>query len=81
MNQRRNFAAAVVASLIIALLLCVPYGGGYFALSVKHSGATSDDWCRIFKHQWLVEFYKPAAKVESVLTRDEVTTYWQPDPS
>ena len=79
MPERRVTAAAVALLLILMLPLTV-YVGGYFALSVKHSGATSEDWCRIFRSRWLTKIYEPAARVESALTGDEVCTYYQAPP-
>ncbi len=74
MSERRPAAAAAVSLLLISMLLVAAYFGGYFALSVKHSGATPDDWCRIFRSPWLTKLYQPAARVESVLTGDDVCT-------
>ena len=78
MPERRPAVAVAVALLLISMLLVAAYFGGYFALSVKHSGATSDDWCRIFRSAWLTKLYQPAARVESALTGDDVCTYYQP---
>jgi hypothetical protein len=75
MEARRSWPAPFVIGVLLLAALVGAYFGGYWALSVKHSGATPDDWCRIFRTPWLAEIYKPAAKVESLVTGDEVTTY------
>src|SRR4029453_9643458 len=75
MSERRYVNAAAVVCLLLAMLLVTVYLGGYFAFSTKHSGATADDFCRIFRSPWLTAIYKPAAKVESAVTGDEICTY------
>ena len=71
-------ALTCLAGFATLLLLLVVYIAGYFALSVTQWGATPDAWCRIYPLQWQAEIYKPAAKVESAVTGDDVSTYWQP---
>jgi hypothetical protein len=78
MNVRRSVNAPAVVCLVIAVLLPALYVAGYFALSKTSSGATPDHWCRIYQFQWQAEVFKPAAKVESAITGDTVSTYWQP---
>ncbi|MGI8979704.1 MAG: hypothetical protein ACR2FY_10790 [Pirellulaceae bacterium] len=79
MHERRFINTVTVSCLLIAVLLplvlCV---AGYFALSRTSTGATPDDWCRIYRLQWQAEIFKPAAKVESAVTGDKVSTYWMP---
>ena len=62
----------------VILLPAVLYVAGYLALSRTSSGAIPDHWCRIHRLKWQAEIFKPAAKVESVVTGDEVSTYWMP---
>jgi hypothetical protein len=62
----------------VILLPAVLYVAGYLALSRTSPGATPDHWCRIYRLKWQAEIFKPAAKVESVITGDEVSTYWMP---
>jgi hypothetical protein len=79
MQADRRVNLAVAVSLISLILLpSVLYVGGYFALSRTSGGATPDDWCRIYRMKWQAEIFKPAAKVESMITGDEVSTYWMP---
>lgn len=78
MPELRTVNAAAVAFLLMLVLFLTVYFGGYFALSVKHSGATANDWCLIFRSPWLTKLYQPAARIESALTGDEVCTYYQP---
>jgi hypothetical protein len=79
-ESRRKPDLSIIAGVLLAVLgvgLAI-YVGGYFALSVRHPGPVAESWCRIYQRKWQAEIYKPAAKVESVLTGDAVITYWQP---
>ena len=78
MSERKRVNPTAVACLVIALLLPGLYVAGYFGLSVKHPGPVADSFCRIYRSKWQAEIYKPAAKVESAITGDDVVTYWQP---
>jgi len=78
MEERRRINAPAIACVIIVIAVFVVYVGGYFALSDGSKGATSDDRRRIFSTQWLTQIYKPAARVESAITGDSVSTYWMP---
>ena len=79
MNKDRRINATVVVCLVSVILLpLVLYVGGYFALSRTSTGATPDDWCRIYRVEWQAEIFKPAARVESAITGDEVSTYFMP---
>jgi hypothetical protein len=61
----------------VILQPAVLYVAGYLALSRTSPGAP-DHWCRIYRLKWQAEIFKPAAKVESVITGDEVSTYRMP---
>jgi len=78
MNEPRRVSVVVVFCLVIMILLAVSYTAGYFALSRSSPGATPEHRCRIFRLKWLASIYKPAAKVESAVTGDKVSTYWMP---
>jgi hypothetical protein len=79
MNKRRSVSAITVSCLVIALVLpLVIYVTGYFALSRPMPGAFADAWCRCYRLKWQVEIFKPAAKVESAVTGNEISTYWMP---
>ena len=43
MPELRTVNAAAVAFLLMLVLFLTVYFGAYFALSVKHSGATADE--------------------------------------
>lgn len=79
MNQRRPVNAITVSCLLTALLLpLVIYITGYFVLSKPMPGPFADSWCRCYRLKWQTEIFKPAAKVESALTGNEISTYWMP---
>ena len=79
MRKGSRFNLAIVACLVSVILLpLVLYVAGYFALSRTSPGPTADSWCRIYRLEWQTEIFKPAAKVESAITGDEVSTYFMP---
>lgn len=79
MAESRPVNAVIVSCLIVVVVLpLVLYVAGYFALSKSMSGPVAESRCRCFRTQWQVEIYKPAARVETVLTGDDVTTFWLP---
>ena len=79
MAERRTANAIAVPCLFIAVVLPLVLDvAGYFALSRTSTGAAPDHWCRIYRLKWQAEIFKPAAKVESVITGDHVSTYWMP---
>lgn len=77
MSERRVSATAIVL-IVVAILLPAIYVAGYFALSKHSPGATAEDRCRMYRLNWQAQIYKPAAKVESAVTGDTVSTYWMP---
>jgi hypothetical protein len=78
MKERRLTDATAVICLAVAMLLPLAYVTGYFALSTNSTGATPEHRCRMYQSRWLTTIFKPAAKVESVVTGDKVSTYWMP---
>jgi hypothetical protein len=81
MSERRHVNVPAIICLVIAILMPALYAAGYFLLSIRHPGPDADSFCRIFEQQWQAEIYKPAASVESAVTGDEISTYWQPPPT
>lgn len=80
-ENRKTTDWPIVAGVAVMLLLVAALGlyvVGYFATSTSHSGPIPDSRCRIFRLKWQADIYKPAAKVESVVTGDHVSTHWQP---
>ena len=78
MDEPRHVNAIAVVCLPFVVLLPVSYLAGYFFLSKHSPGATPEHRCRMFRSRWLVSIYKPAAKVESTVTGDKVSTYFMP---
>lgn len=60
--------AVIAAAILISL-----YVAGYFALSESIpnllAGAGS---VRVFRHKWLATIYEPAARVEAVVTGEQI---------
>lgn len=74
MNQRCSTAGPIAAILLgIALLI---YGGSYFALAENTNIAGTT--IRLYERAWQASFYRPAAKVESLLTHHDVVSAHDP---
>lgn len=78
MDAPRRVSVVAVVAVVLAFLLPASYVTGYFALSKNTPGATPEHRCRVFRQKWLTTAYKPAAKIESAMTGDTVSTYWMP---
>lgn len=78
MDEPRRANAPMIAFLVILFGLLATYVTGYFVLSRKMPGPVSESACRVFRQKWQTEVYKPATKVEGVLTGETIEPYWQP---
>jgi hypothetical protein len=70
-------AALVLAVVVVSLSL---YVWGYIALGVLGTESTKYEtkMCRFYSTQWQAYMFRPAARVESVLARREITTGHMP---
>jgi hypothetical protein len=72
----------LIAALLLAVLLlpAAAYFGGYFALGGIGTLSTGSAtyMCRVYPAQWQADIFRPAAKVESFFTGQEVKTAYVP---
>jgi hypothetical protein len=70
MNSRPSTAAPILAVLAIVLLSLAGYVGGYFWFG--EYGASPGYVLRLYRYEWLIPFYKPAAFIEEKLRGGKV---------
>ena len=73
MQVRRPPNSVLIA--LLALLIVLPfviYVREYFARSYPVSDEVYGRWYRVFQSHWQAEFFRPAARVESLITGTEV---------
>jgi hypothetical protein len=63
---------AIVAAALGVLLMI--YLGSYFAVAKSGSvkGPSMNGEARFFAHSWQVEFFRPATKLESAVSKDKI---------
>jgi len=72
MERPRISGLAVIAIVAVALLISI-YVAGYFALSDSIPNLTAGaGTVRVFRHKWLATIYLPAARVEAVVSGEQV---------
>lgn len=81
-DERKKSNWPLIAALMLAVLLlpAAAYFGGYFALGGIGTLSTGSAtyMCRVFPAQWQADVFRPAAKVESFFTGQEVKTVYIP---
>jgi len=66
---------------LLALAIALPfiiYFPAYFALSRPAFTGAHKSYERVFRSQWEAEIFRPAAKVESLITGSDVYVEWIP---
>jgi hypothetical protein len=81
-DERKKSNWPMIAALLLAVLLLpvAAYFGGYFALGGIGTLTTGHAtcMCRAYPAQWQADIFRPAAKVESFFTGQEVKTAYIP---
>jgi hypothetical protein len=75
-ETRVSIATGPAIATAIFLAVLIPYTAGYYLLGKIGTLAIPEGMVRVrsYRHQWQSEVYRPAAKVESLLTGREVWT-------
>src|SRR5437762_1119651 len=72
MTARPSTAAPILAVLAIVLMTLGEYVGGYFWLGDYGASPSGQYVLRLYRYQWLIPFFKPAAAVEERLRGGKV---------
>ena len=74
--EDRPFNALPILAAIVMLLLPTVYAGTYFMRGelLENSRAVDADLYRNYEYRWEAMLFKPAARIESTLTGERVST-------
>ena len=70
-RQTQSSVPAALVGIVIFAALFASYVTGYFVLGTR---ATGIGFFRVYESRWLAIIYDPAARIESVVTGNEVQT-------
>lgn len=75
-RKKSNWPLIAALLLAVALLPAAAYFGGYFTLGGIGTLSTGSAtyMCRVYSAQWQADIFRPAARVESFFTGQEVKT-------